>query len=97
MNRDPEVHGADAEHFNPARHLDKDGQLTVVISDTKEENQLSYGFGRRVCMGRHLANNQIFLQILTLLWAFNIERERDARGNLVPLNVDGCTLHGLAV
>ncbi|KAJ3514438.1 hypothetical protein NLJ89_g2380 [Agrocybe chaxingu] len=97
MNRDPEIHGPDAEHFNPARHLDKDGKLTVVVPDTKEENQLSYGFGRRVCLGRYVANNHIFLQIAIILWALNIELPKDANGKPIPLDVDDCRLHGLAV
>ncbi len=37
LNRDPEIYGPDAEHFNPARHLDKNGKLAPGLADTKEE------------------------------------------------------------
>ncbi|KAI0314561.1 cytochrome P450, partial [Amylostereum chailletii] len=47
LNRDPGVYGEDAAHFNPARHLDANGQLAPGPEDTKEEGHVTYGFGRR--------------------------------------------------
>lgn len=47
LNRDPELHGADAHEFNPARHLDEKGNLAPALVDTKEESHFTYGFGRK--------------------------------------------------
>jgi cytochrome P450 len=36
-NRDTEIYGADAAHFNPARFLDTKGEVTSCAPETKEE------------------------------------------------------------
>lgn len=97
MNRDPEIYGADAAEFNPARHLDERGGLAPAPVHTKEESHVSYGFGRRICIGRHVANNSLFINIAMMLWAMNIERAKDENGSLLPLDVDGCIEDGLVV
>lgn len=97
MNRDPDVYGDDAAHFNPSRHLNKDGELAPATPHTKDESHVSYGFGRRICVGRNVANNSLFINIAVLLWTVNIERQTDANGNLVPLDVEGCVEDGLVV
>jgi hypothetical protein len=86
MNRDPEVYGKDAAHFNPGRHL-----------DAREDGHVSYGFGRRVCLGRHVSDSSIFINIAVMLWASRIERKKDMSGQLIPLDVDGFVAHGLVV
>ncbi|KAK0226846.1 cytochrome P450 [Armillaria nabsnona] len=96
LNRNPEIYGPDAEHFNPARHLDKNGKLAPGPADTKEESHVTYGFGRRICVGRHVANNSLFIDIAMMLWAMNIERATDENGVPLPLDVDGCVEDGLA-
>ncbi|PBK94480.1 cytochrome P450 [Armillaria gallica] len=95
LNRDPEMYGLDAEHFNPARHLDKDGKLDPGSAATKEESHVTYGFGRRICVGRHIANNTLFIDIAMMLWAMNIERATDENGVPLPLDVGGCVEEGL--
>ena len=97
LNRDPEIYGEDAAHFNPARHLDADGEVSPGPPDTKEESHVTYGFGRRLCVGRHVANNSLFIDIAVLLWALKIERKKDAAGKLLPLDVDGFVEDGLVV
>jgi len=97
LNRDPEIYGEDAHHFNPARHLDAKGEIGPGPPDTKEESHVTYGFGRRLCVGRHVANNSLFVDISILLWATKIERKKDASGKLLPLDVDGFVEDGLVV
>ena len=97
MNRDPEVYGVNAADFDPARHLDASGQITSKSSGTKDDGHVSYGFGRRVCVGRHVADNSIFINIAVMLWASKIERKKDASGQLVPLDVDGFVDEGLVL
>ncbi|KAI0026890.1 cytochrome P450 [Vararia minispora EC-137] len=72
---DAEVYGEDAAEFNPARHLDEKGRLKPAPADTKDEGHISYGSGRRICVGRHVANDALFAAVATILWAFNLRAE----------------------
>ncbi|VDC01482.1 unnamed protein product [Peniophora sp. CBMAI 1063] len=80
MNRDPEVFGRDCDRFNPARYLDEKDQGLLDPPGTKDDGHFTYGFGRRVCVGKHVANNSLFIEIATCLWAFSFT------------NVDGQTI-----
>jgi len=96
MNRDPEIYGENAAQFDPTRFLDANGDI-APDPDTKDEGHVSYGFGRRECVGRHVANNSLFINIAVVLWATKIERKKDASGKLLPLDVDGFVDHGIVV
>jgi cytochrome P450 len=89
MNRDPEIFGENTEDFDPARYLDESGDIAPGVTDLKKDGHFSYGFGSRVCVGRHVADNSLFINIAILLWAMKIERKKDASGRFLPLNVDG--------
>ncbi|SRR6266702_4940964 len=89
LNLDPDIYGEDAAHFNPTRYLDTNGYIAPGPPDAKEEGHFTYGFGRRLCVGRHVANNSLFINIATVLWALKIERKKDATGKLLPVDVDG--------
>jgi len=80
LNHDPDVYGPDAADFKPERHLNSAGTLKPSIADTKDENHVSFGFGRRICVGRYVANNSMFIQIAMLLWGFRITPAKDANG-----------------
>ena len=97
MNRDPEIYGENAAHFDPARHLDANGDIAPGPLNAKEEGHVSYGFGRRQCVGRYIANDSLFINIAVLLWATKIERKKDVLGQFLPLDLDGCEVHGLVV
>ncbi|KAJ4470457.1 cytochrome P450 [Lentinula aciculospora] len=81
LHLDREIYGEDAEHFNPNRFLDGNGKFRSSIADTRDEGHFTYGFGKRICIGRHVANNSLFIHIAFLLWALNITAEKDADGN----------------
>ncbi|KIM79863.1 hypothetical protein PILCRDRAFT_73718 [Piloderma croceum F 1598] len=93
MNHDPEIYGADAHEFNPSRYLDSEGKLKPALINTKEE--MSYGFGHRICPGRHIANNSTFIDIATILWALTIEPVRDDSGKYIGPDVDGYVNTGI--
>ena len=97
MNRDPELFGKNTEHFDPARYLDANGEIAPGVSEIKEHGHFTYGFGRRSCVGRYMADNSLFINIAVLLWATKIERKVDASGQLLPLDVDGFEDHGIVV
>ncbi|KZV67274.1 cytochrome P450 [Peniophora sp. CONT] len=91
MNHDKEVYGADAGEFNPARHLDKDGKPVKGLPGTKDENHHTFGFGRRICLGRHIANDSLFIDIATCLWAFSFTNPKDQVINMNALVDEGLT------
>ncbi|KAM6493606.1 cytochrome P450 [Amanita muscaria] len=72
LNHDPAIYGTDADHFNPGRFIDKDGGLSPAIPATKDEGHVSYGFGSRICLGRHIANDALFINFASILWATSI-------------------------
>lgn len=41
-----------------------------------------FGYGRRICTGRHIARNSLFLLIARLLWGFNIRHAVDENGEI---------------
>ncbi|KAJ3483939.1 hypothetical protein NLI96_g5970 [Meripilus lineatus] len=86
MLKDPEVYPA-PEHFNPDRFL-KNGTIDNTI---RNPLSIAFGFGRRICPGRHLSNNALFLFIASVLHVFNIEPATDAAGNPVPIEVSMTT------
>lgn len=59
----------DSTAFKPERHLDADGNL--ILDDLVG---LNYGYGRRVCPGRYLANTSTWLAAATMLAMFRFSR-----------------------
>jgi len=97
MNRDPEIFGKNTEDFDPARYLDAHGEMAPGISDLKKDGHFSYGFGSRICVGRHMADNSLFINIAILLWAMKFERKKDESGRLSPLDANGWVDVGLVM
>ena len=87
-NHDPEIYGEDATQFNPARHLNSDGTLAPGPPDTQDEGHVVYGFGKRICVGRHVANNTMFIAYAVILWAMDIVPAKDEDGKDIPVVVD---------
>ena len=48
----------------------------------------SFGFGRRICPGKELADESVVLAITMVLAVFNIRKARDASGNVIQPNVE---------
>jgi cytochrome P450 len=97
MNRDPEIFGKNGDDFDPSRYLDASGEMAPGLSELKKDGHFSYGFGSRICVGRHMADNSLFINIAILLWAMKIERKKDASGRFEPLDLDGWVDVGLVV
>ncbi|KAJ7447294.1 cytochrome P450 [Mycena galericulata] len=89
INRDPDIYGPDADAFRPERYLDANGELAPVQFDTnKEEGHVTFGFGRRLCIGRHMAHEALFIHMATILWMFNVQPIKGPDGRpLVPSEV----------
>ncbi|KAG2090364.1 cytochrome P450 [Suillus discolor] len=59
----------DIPYFDPEKWLDSDGKIREDLKFP------SYGFGRRICPGQHIANHSIFIKLALLLWSFNITQD----------------------
>ena len=81
LNFEPGVFGHNAAEFDPTRYLDEKGQVKTLI-EGREEGHVSFGFGRRVCPGRHVAEGTLAIDFATLLWAMRFERPEGAQGEL---------------
>src|SRR5579863_9913994 len=87
-NRDPAAYGDDAADFNPGRFLDEHGRLIPGSVETHEDGHSTYGFGRRACVGKHAANDSLFISMTMVLWAMRLECPRDESGKEVPLDTE---------
>ncbi|KAI0251112.1 cytochrome P450, partial [Lactifluus subvellereus] len=88
-NHDRTVFGDDADEFRPERYLDGNGELTTgATTNANQDGHFTYGFGRRACVGRHLANDELFMAMARILWATNLEPARDENGDDVPLDTE---------
>ncbi|KAK0184452.1 cytochrome P450 [Armillaria mellea] len=68
ISRDPEVYPSPDE-FIPQRWIrDSDSSLNT------DNKPFTFGFGRRVCPGSHVAERSLFLTAAMILWAFNINK-----------------------
>ncbi|KAJ3556207.1 hypothetical protein NM688_g2152 [Phlebia brevispora] len=79
INHDPAVF-PDPEEFRPERYLNRDGHLAEPIPDTHGQGHLSFGSGRRICAGKEVGNQALFINVATILWAAHIEKAVDDAG-----------------
>lgn len=73
-----EANFANAFEFNPSRWI-KDGRLDEEL--VEKFGNLSFGFGRRICPGRFMAWDAIYLMVVSILSCYNIAPLKDENGN----------------
>ncbi|KAH7928202.1 cytochrome P450 [Leucogyrophana mollusca] len=73
MAKDNNVY-SDPAQFNPERHITRDGRLSETFTD------VSWGFGRRVCPGRYLADASVWIAIASILATLNIGKATGKAG-----------------
>ncbi|EKM54991.1 uncharacterized protein PHACADRAFT_208527 [Phanerochaete carnosa HHB-10118-sp] len=61
--------------FNPDRFM-KDGKLDPAV----REPDAAFGFGRRICPGKHMAHEIMWIAVACTLAAFSISKARDEHG-----------------
>ncbi|PPQ87341.1 hypothetical protein CVT25_002091 [Psilocybe cyanescens] len=81
MTHDEAVY-PDAFSFKPERFFDEEG----VLND--DDRILAYGFGRRICVGKHIASSTMWLMIASVIACFDITKSKDENGNDIDINDD---------
>ncbi|KAJ7453443.1 cytochrome P450 [Mycena latifolia] len=68
----------DPNAFKPERFL-IDGKPNPAVRDP----DAAFGFGRRICPGRHLATSSVWITIVSILATFDIQKAVDDMGNVI--------------
>ncbi|KAJ7224125.1 cytochrome P450 [Mycena pura] len=83
MTTDPAVF-PDPDEFRPERFLE--------TSDPRLLNfDIPFGFGRRLCPGKHVALQTVYISIVRILWAFNTLPSSNAEGKPILPSADDFT------
>ncbi|KAK1672380.1 cytochrome P450 [Colletotrichum godetiae] len=63
ITRDKEVYGADCDDFRPERWV-----------ENEDLPRTAFGYGRRLCPGRHVGREGLWILFVRLIWAFRLEQ-----------------------
>jgi cytochrome P450 len=58
----------------------------TAVADPMERDHYSYGAGRRICPGMHIAERSLFINLARLCWGFDIRHAKDDEGNEIPVD-----------
>jgi len=75
---------SEPEEYRPERYL-KDGKLN---QDIRSPSVAAFGYGRRICAGRFMSDNSLFITIALVLSVFSIEPPVDEKGNTIKLTIE---------
>ncbi|KAF8869404.1 cytochrome P450 [Infundibulicybe gibba] len=78
MNHNEDIY-QNPDRFQPERYFDSPGKLN------NDDTVLAFGFGRHVCVGRHLASSSVWLIIASVLATLNIAKAKDSHGNDIEI------------
>jgi len=71
MIRDKDIYGQDAEAFRPERFIE---------SKLRDPGLIVFGFGRRICPGRYLAEDSLFIAMTSIMHLFKVGKAVDGNG-----------------
>lgn len=92
IGMDPKRHPS-PRTFNPDRYKDDYQSFgdAAANPDPSKRDAFTFGAGRRICPGIHVAERSLFLGMAGILWAFNIAPSKDSRGKDVIPDADRLT------
>ncbi|KAF7350440.1 O-methylsterigmatocystin oxidoreductase [Mycena venus] len=78
MCRDERIYPS-PEEFKPERFIAADGSLI------RENFPPTYGFGRRACAGKSMADNSVWIAMASILAVFQMGKAKDSAGNIIEV------------
>ncbi|KAI1790103.1 CyP450 monooxygenase [Ganoderma leucocontextum] len=72
----------DPEKFMPERYLTGEGKLNP---DVRDPRTFTFGYGRRVCPGKHFGDAAVWITVASVLHAFNIDPPLNEKGETIDL------------
>ncbi|KAK5996404.1 Cytochrome P450 monooxygenase CLM2 [Cladobotryum mycophilum] len=79
LTHDPEIY-QDPNSFAPERYMEPRNEA--------DPRKWVYGYGRRVCPGRHLAEDMFFLSMVNILSVYNIGKAVDQQGKEITPEIN---------
>ncbi|KAL9051533.1 MAG: hypothetical protein Q9162_005962 [Coniocarpon cinnabarinum] len=76
INRDEGVYGTAPDEFKPERWLQQKDESNASFEERvhrMKESDLTFGYGKRMCSGRHVAIMEIYKVMATLFATFNVQ------------------------
>ncbi|KAF5250652.1 hypothetical protein FOXYS1_14866 [Fusarium oxysporum] len=77
---DPEIY-VNPDAFDPERF--------IAPRDEPDPSDFAFGYGRRICPGRYLAEDSIFMTVARLLAVFDMRKAVDENGKEIDVVIDG--------
>ncbi|CEL03747.1 Putative Cytochrome P450 [Aspergillus calidoustus] len=92
IHMDPKRH-PNPRKFNPDRYKDDKQSLgdAAANPDASKRDAFTFGAGRRICPGIHVAERSLFLGMSRILWAFDIRPALDESGKEIIPDKDRLT------
>ncbi|KAK8239865.1 cytochrome P450 [Phyllosticta capitalensis] len=86
ITRDPEVY-PDPETFNPERWLSPayPSFQEPLSKFPSIKNFTTFGYGRRICMGMDLVEQEFLVGMGSMAWAFNFSKKLDEAGRTIDI------------
>ena len=84
IHRDEKLY-KDPDSFEPARYLNKPLPAAdyINVNNPYDRDHFTYGAGRRVCPGVHVAERSLYINIVRTLWGFDIAKAAGSDGKLI--------------